>query len=282
PHYVMHAPAPTLTLTPIGVVHSPWRDKHEAPRQPAAARGVAGQIELYDSTLQLRDALSDLETWSHIWVVFWFHLNHSFRAKVQPPRSLKKRGVYSTRSPHRPNPLGLSVLRLERVEGRMLHVSDLDILHGTPVFDIKPYVPYTDAVPDANSGWLGAEAAVDAAVVGVTETGPEYQVEFSERASEQLAWLNERTPYDVRALAQSVLRAGPAPHAYRRIRVLDGYSRLGVKDFRVHFRVQGLSISVFEITSGYRKRVLADPRSVATELTPLWVHREFMALFGPV
>lgn len=275
---LMQKSVPTLQLTPIGVVHSPWKDKRDAPRQPALARDVAGQIELYADP-QLEDALSDLQTWSHIWVLFWFHMNPSgfAKSKVLPPRSRQRRGVFATRSPHRPNPIGMSVLRLSRIDGRVLHVLDLDLLDGTPVFDIKPYVAYTDAVPDANAGWLAE--GMDA--VAPVDVGPEYQVAFVERAPSQLAWLAARSPLDVRALAVSVLRAGPAPHAYRRIRTFESHSVLGVKDFRVHFRVTDLVISVFDITSGYRKGVLTDPRAEATELTSLLVHREFMALFHP-
>ena len=267
----MPPPLPTLALTPIGIVHSPWTDKRSAPRQPAQARGTEGRIELNPGT-ELADALTDLDAWTHIWVLFWFHLNSGWNPKVLPPRSHKKRGLFATRSPYRPNPIGMSVLRLIRVDGSSLYVSDLDILDQTPVLDIKPYVAYTDAVVDAGAGWLGDAAPVD--------TGPVYQVEFVERAVEQLAWLRPLAACDVEALAESVLRAGPAPHAYRRIRALPGYSVLAVKDFRLHFRVTGQIIQVFEVHSGYRARVLEDPHAVATEATPLDVHRAFAARFG--
>jgi tRNA-Thr(GGU) m(6)t(6)A37 methyltransferase TsaA len=272
PAGLMSEPEPTLQLTPIGLVHSPWRDKHSAPRQPAQARGVEGRIELFDQP-GLRDGLADLETWSHIWVLFWFHLNAQagFRAKVEPPRSHKKRGVFSTRSPYRPNPLGLSALRLVRIEQHVLHVSDVDIVDGTPVLDIKPYVAYTDALRDANTGWLGEPEAA----------GPEYQVQFAERAENQLQWLSQRCAFDVRAHSVSVLSAGPAPHAYRRIRAYEQHSVLAARDFRVYFRVAGHTVTVFDITTGYRARVLADVTASAREATPLSVHREFVTLFGP-
>jgi tRNA (adenine37-N6)-methyltransferase len=267
---------PTLTLTPIGFVHSPWTDKRSAPRQPAEARDVCGRIELYPRA-ELQDALSDLDAWTHIWVLFWFHLNDSWHAKVQPPRSEQKRGVFATRSPYRPNPLGMSVLRLDRVEGCVLHVRDLDIVDQTPVLDIKPYVAYTDAVPGASAGWLEAPPSSE----HVADSGPRFTVEFVERAREQLAWLLPRAAVDIEGLARSVLCAGPAPHAYRRIRVYDGYSVLAVKDFRLRFRVVEHSIHVFDIRSGYRARVLSDANARATEQTPLSVHREFSARFGP-
>lgn len=268
----MPLPLPTLALTPIGIVHSPWTDKRSAPRQPAEARGVAGRIELSPGS-ELADALTDLSEWTHIWVLFWFHLNSTWSPKVQPPRSQKKRGLFATRSPYRPNPIGMSVLRLTAVSGSTLQVCDLDILDQTPVLDIKPYVAYTDVVVDAGAGWLNDAAPVDA--------GPVYEVEFVERACEQLDWLRPLAACDIEALAVSVLRAGPAPHAYRRIRAFEGYSVLAVKDFRLSFRVAGQTIGVFDVRSGYRARVLDDPKAVATEATPLDVHRAFVARFGP-
>jgi tRNA-Thr(GGU) m(6)t(6)A37 methyltransferase TsaA len=263
-----------LTLTPIGIAHTPFTDKRSAPRQPAAARGVAGTIELFARS-HYEHALCDLEGWSHIWVIFWFHRNQGWSAKVLPPRSKKKRGVLATRSPHRPNPLGLSVLSLERVEGRILHVRDLDLLDGTPVLDIKPYVPYCDSVPSAQNGWLKGDALAPA------DPGPRYVVSFDEHALEQLGWLAQRTDLDLRRLAEEVLAAGPTPHPYRRIKREGGLFRLAVKDFRLRFSVERERMHVLEIATGYRKRVLDDPHAVATEATPLSVHRAFVRHFGP-
>jgi tRNA-Thr(GGU) m(6)t(6)A37 methyltransferase TsaA len=255
-------------------VHSPFKDKRSAPRQPAAALGSAGTIELFAHS-HYEHALSDLEGWSHIWVIFWFDRNNGWSAKVLPPRSRTKRGVFATRSPHRPNPLGLSVLRLEQIEGRILHVRDLDMLDGTPVLDIKPYVPYTDAVPAAHSGWLAGDA------LAPPDPGPCYPVDWSEHALEQLAWLAERTELDLRGLAEAALATGPAPHPYRRIKVEGDRFRLGLKDFRLRFVVEDKTVQLLEIATGYPKRVLADPDAVASEQTPLEVHRAFVQRFGP-
>jgi len=266
-------PASSLTLRPIGVVHTPFRDKRSAPRQPAAAAGAAGTIELLPRA-DYEHALSDLEAFTHIWVLFWFHQNRGFRPKVQPPRSAKKRGLFSTRSPYRPNPLGLSALRLVGIEGRLLHVLDVDMLDGTPVLDIKPYVAYADAIPGAGSGWL---AAMPAAPV---DPGPRYRVRYSDRADEQLAWLAARSDVPLRALAERVLELGPAPHPYRRIKRDGDVLRLAVKDFRLRFSVDGDAITVLELATGYRERVLRDAGARATERTPLDVHRAFVKRFG--
>src|SRR3984885_14720289 len=143
-----------LTLEPIGFVRSALETKVEAARQPRAAGGESARIELLPGR-NFEHALEDLERWELIWVIFWFHLNSGWRPKVLPPRSTTgRKGVFATRSPHRPNPLGMSVVRLERIEGLVLHIRDTDMLDGTPVLDLKPYVAYTDAHPGAGTGWL--------------------------------------------------------------------------------------------------------------------------------
>ncbi len=124
-----------LTIEPIGYVRTAIKFKDEAPRQPRASGGASGRIELL-SGRNYEHALLDIEGWDHIWVLFWFHLNAGWRPKVLPPRSTSgRKGVFATRSPHRPNPIGLSAVRLERIEGLTLHVHDIDMLDGTPVLD---------------------------------------------------------------------------------------------------------------------------------------------------
>jgi tRNA-Thr(GGU) m(6)t(6)A37 methyltransferase TsaA len=260
-------------LRPIGVVRSPFTDRRSAPRQAVAGRGVKGRIELLPDR-GYEHALADLDSWSHIWVVFWFHLHQGWRPKVLPPRSRIKRGVFATRAPRRPNPIGLSAVKLTAVQGRTLHVEDLDIVDGTPVLDIKPYVPYCDALASATSGWLGA-------AFEPLDPGPRFRVSWSAHAEAQLAWLAARATIDLRGMAEAVLSQGPAPHPYRRIRAEGDRFRLGVKDFRLWFRVAGDEVQVLEIGSGYRRRVLESAEATATEATPLEVHRAFVARFDP-
>ena len=271
---------PTLELVPIGVVHSPWRDKHSAPRQPAAAVGVCGAIELFANG-EYEHALEDLATWSHVWVLFWFHLNPGWHAKVLPPRSHKKRGVFATRSPHRPNPLGMSVVELQRIDGRTLHVRNVDMLDQTPVFDIKPYLAYTDAPAGANSGWLEQDSGpYDRGPMSGEDPAQPYQVDWEPLARAQLAWLQPHLAFDLQQAAESVLSIGPTPHPYRRIRRGSDGSTLAVKDFRIRFSVDARVVRVRDIRSGYRARVLKDPRATATDTTPLAVHRAFSDYFG--
>ncbi|HEV7632582.1 MAG TPA: tRNA (N6-threonylcarbamoyladenosine(37)-N6)-methyltransferase TrmO [Steroidobacteraceae bacterium] len=255
-----------LTLEPIGILRCAHSTKVEAPRQPAAAVDDAGIIELYPGR-NFEHALEDIAGWERLWVIFWFHHNAGWRPKVLPPRSASgRKGVFATRSPHRPNPLGLSVLRLERVEGLKLHVRDVDLLDGTPVLDIKPYVAYSDAFPDARSGWL--EKARDP-VAG-------YKVTFTPEADAQLEWIAERSDLALRARILNTLTLGPQPHPYRRIRgEADGTLHLAVQDWRVQFSVAGTEVLVLRIASGYRKSQLDAGAAEATGAIAL--HRAYIA-----
>lgn len=148
-----------VPLQPIGIVRAPQRIHHEAPRQSGLGRGSTGCIEIRQG---LQNCLKDLEGFSHVWVISWLHLVRGFRSQVMPPRDREKRGVFATRAPQRPNPLGLSCVRLVRIDKRVLHIDDHDLLDGTPVLDLKPYLPYCDSVPDAAIGYvarLDAQAA---------------------------------------------------------------------------------------------------------------------------
>ncbi|MBM4013976.1 MAG: tRNA (N6-threonylcarbamoyladenosine(37)-N6)-methyltransferase TrmO [Planctomycetes bacterium] len=143
--------AAAITLRPIGVVRSPFKVHLETPRQPGVAPVAEGTIELRRG---LQNTLKDLAGFSHIWVLFWCNYSRGWNQQVVPPRDTRKRGLFATRSPHRPNPLGLSVVELLSVRGTRLTIRGLDMLDGTPVLDLKPYLRYTDAHPDASDGWL--------------------------------------------------------------------------------------------------------------------------------
>jgi tRNA-Thr(GGU) m(6)t(6)A37 methyltransferase TsaA len=140
-----------LPLPPIGFVRTAQRLHHEAPRQSGLGRGSEGVIEVRQG---LQNALQDLAGFSHLWVLSWFHLARGFRSQVVPPRDAQKRGVFATRAPQRPNPIGLSCVRLVRIDKRCLHIADHDLLDGTPVLDLKPYLPYCDSVPEAAIGYV--------------------------------------------------------------------------------------------------------------------------------
>jgi tRNA (adenine37-N6)-methyltransferase len=149
-----------LTVRPIGFLRTPFTRVDDMPIQPSGARGVAGSIEILPQYL---DGLADLDGYSHIIVLYHFHRAPGARLKVKPFLDDVERGVFSTRAPCRPNPIGLSLVRLIRVDGPTVHIADIDALDGTPVLDIKPYVPDFDAALEVRLGWLErliAEAGV--------------------------------------------------------------------------------------------------------------------------
>ena len=146
-------------VSPVGIVRSCFKEKFAIPRQPHLAPAARGVLELLPPFNQ-GEAVQGLEQVSHVWLLFLFHqaLEDKPRLKVRPPRlgGNQAIGVFSTRATHRPNGIGQSVVRLERVEPGCLHLSGIDLLDGTPVLDIKPYVPYADSVTDAHNAMADA------------------------------------------------------------------------------------------------------------------------------
>lgn len=257
-----------LIVEPIGIVRASLATKVEAARQPRAAKGASARIELFPGR-NFEHALEDLARWKLIWVIFWFHHNPGWRPKVLPPRSTSgRKGVFSTRSPHRPNPLGLSVVRLEKVEGLNVHILDSDMLDGTPVLDLKPYVAYTDSHPDAGNGWLDDAQPVDPVAA--------YAVSFTSLAVEQAQWIEARTGLVIEERIRSTLMLGPEPHPYRRIRRTAEGMQLAVKEWRVRFSVEGREVSVGAITSGFRESQLA----VGGDDDVLRAHQEYREKWG--
>lgn len=141
----------TLTLTPIGIVHSPYSELSGMPIQPTGAAGTAGTAEIDPA---LAAGLADLEGFSHLILIYWFHRSTGYKLSVTPFLDATPRGLFATRAPKRPNPIGLSVVRLAGVRGHVLDLLDVDVLDGTPLLDVKPYVPAFDAHPEARAGWL--------------------------------------------------------------------------------------------------------------------------------
>jgi tRNA-Thr(GGU) m(6)t(6)A37 methyltransferase TsaA len=146
-----HLTERTIQFKPIGVIHSPFPQRRAMPIQSAYADGVVGTVELHP---QYVDGLKDLEGFSHLILLYHFHLSTGYQLQVRPFLDDEMRGVFATRAPNRPNPIGLSVVRLERVEGATLHIIDVDVVDGTPLLDVKPYVPHFDDRSNTRIGWL--------------------------------------------------------------------------------------------------------------------------------
>ena len=148
---------------PIGIIHSPHKTTEGTPIQPTAAKGVAGTIEIFP---EYSAGLADLAEFSHLFILYHFHLSKKFSLKVKPFLDDQLRGLFATRAPSRPNPIGLSVVRLIGITESSLEIQDVDVVDGTPLLDIKPYVPEFDTRKVDQIGWIGLktgkiEGAVD-------------------------------------------------------------------------------------------------------------------------
>lgn len=220
-----------LSLEAIGVIHSCFKEKFGIPRQP-------GLVDAAEATLELlppynrAEAVRGLEGFSHLWLIFGFHATaaQGWRPTVRPPRlgGNVRLGVFATRSTFRPNPLGLSVVRLAGIDtaaGVKLRLAGVDLLDGTPVYDIKPYLPYADALHDAQGGFAPENPATPVAVT------------FSTQAEHQLQLLQRERPR-LRELVTELLAYDPRP-AYRGD--ADGGRDYGVRlfDLDVRWRMLG-------------------------------------------
>ena len=147
-----------IAYQPIGIIHSPFRDQEGMPIQPAGAPGIPGWIDLNGD---FTAGLKNLAGFSHIILLYHFHLSDGYDLELQPFLDDVRRGLFATRAPRRPNPIGLSVVKLTGVAGNIIEIENVDVVDGTPLLDIKPYIPAFDSIAAATSGWVqGKEEGV--------------------------------------------------------------------------------------------------------------------------
>lgn len=251
----------SFEFSPVAFVRSPLVDKADAPRQGRAAAGIQGRVE-FEEGQGFEDALRDIDGFDYLWLVSVFDQAEGWRPTVLPPRSERKRGVFATRAPRRPNPIGLTVVRLLRREGLTLFVEELDLLDGTPILDVKPYTPWSDAIVKAATGWLERPA----------DPGETFSVNVESHAEEQLVFLKARG-IDLRTRIVDHLSIGPRPHAYRRIRKEGEGFVLSVRDWRAHFIIEGQNVRLQRLSSG------AKMKDIVRGDAPT-VHGEYVDRFG--
>lgn len=243
----------SLTLRPIGFISTHKQVKFQALHQPAEDEPERNVLELLPEP-GYQQALQDLAGFSRVWLLWWFHRNASWRPLVLPPRGpAQRRGVFATRSPHRPNPLGLTPVQLLGIEGRRLLLGPCDLVDGTPVFDIKPYIPAFDAFPGAGGGWT---EEVEAALAGP----PQFAVKFAPLAQSQAKWLLATWEVDFRPRLIELLAIDPKPHRTRRIRRRgDALFTIGCGAWKAVFSVAGKVVTVLALEPGYPLRFLNNP-----------------------
>ena len=256
------------SFSPIGYVECQQRYRYEAARQASIAPDNEAWIQLVDDE-DLRLGLRGLEDFERIWVLYELHLNEGWHPLVQPPRAeADKLGVFATRSPHRPNRLGLSCVRLLGVEGARLHVGQHDLLDGTPVLDLKPYVPYADAFPGARAGWIDACEEVV------------YALHIVPAAQEQIDWVYRQAGWDLMNFLQVQLRTDPTHAERKRIERHDDLYRIAFRTWRIEYAVDEVtqSVEVRRVRSGYRSEELVEGSEDRYE--DKGVHRAFVRAYG--
>jgi tRNA-Thr(GGU) m(6)t(6)A37 methyltransferase TsaA len=232
-----------LILSPIATFFCGKENPYEASRQGAstANENEIGEIR-FEKGHQFEQALEGIEHCSHLWLIYQFHRNTQWKPKVLPPRGQQKIGVFATRSPYRPNSLGLSCVELIGRERLSLFVRKFDLLNETPIFDVKPYLPYADSFPTAQVQWL-KQAEQD-----------RWQVLFSNRAQEQLLWLEKQGLDQIRSFILQQLEFYPLNTKKKRLREVTAKSAtLCYRTWRIQFAVESAleTVTVEGIFSGY-------------------------------
>lgn len=234
-------------MQPIGFVRSCFKEKFGVARQSLMIAEATGVLKLNPSP-DFRLAVSGLKTFSHLWVIFIFHKNlqDGWQSLVTPPRTEENKiGVFASRSPHRPNPIGLSCVKVQKIDlsphdGIEIHVSGLDILDESPILDIKPYLPYADAIQGANSGWAQAEIK-------------KYPVRFSLESLDAIHKLGDSRHPNLKGLLTQMLELDPRPTSQRKAIPMEAPESEGRKfafrlfDFDVHWQISDAGVRVMEL-----------------------------------
>ena len=264
-----------MEISPIGKFFGDAVYKYDAPRQGRLFANHPGRIVL-NSGCNFETALRDLDGFERIWVIFLFHENEGWRPTTRPPVPPKGKdrvGTFASRSPYRPNPIGLSCVRLLKVDGLMLYVDEADLLNGTPILDIKPYIPMADAFPDAKAGWVEEQV------------GDLWAVEASEEFAEQNRWIAERSAFDLFSFAQVQLSRGNFSKGVfdttRRRLTIDETAKTGVlayRTFRIYFCYDECARKVMlqRIVSGY---AAAELQNLEDKYGDKQLHRDFIVAF---
>lgn len=229
-------------MTPVALTRSCFQDKFAVPRQPGLTRNAWADLVILPP-FNREDAFRGLETCSHLWLTFQFHeaVRADWRPVVRPPRlgGNRKVGVFASRSPFRPNSLGLSVVRnegLTRWDGELvLRIRDHDLIEGTPILDIKPYLPFADSVPEARVGWAGEEPP------------DRLTVSFSTEAEAQLAALPEERYPDLKGLIEDVTSYDPRPSFRRGRQDEDRVYGAHLYDLNIRFRFDMVGVVILTV-----------------------------------
>lgn len=225
-----------LLLKSIGTFESEQIEAYQAGRQPDSF-GLTGKIHLHAGN-NFEQALEDLAGCTHLWIIFGFHLNSHWKPLVQTPRSTKKIGVFATRAPYRPNPLGLSLVKLISLNGLTIEIAENDLLNGSPIYDIKPYHPEHDVAAEAEVEWLKKS------------THSKNNLYYSPLATAQLDFLENKKVY-LRAFITRQLEYDPINNAKKRVETSQHGHTLSYRTWRIDFTLVEDTIGILAIRSAY-------------------------------
>lgn len=238
----------SFTFEAIGFVKTPFKDRFGVPRQPGLANSSKGIIKIKNDP-NLKTSLKSLEEFSHLWIIFVFHAHGAkdWKPSIRPPRlgGQKKVGVLASRSPHRPNPIGISAVAIEKIDleakgSPEITVSGVDLVDGTPVLDLKPYVPYADSIPEASAGWAA-------------ESIRRIPVEFSKDALAKIKNIDSGGDKDLRQIIVEILELDPRPAFQQRNFPQNEKHSWGkkygidIQGFDVKYEIQKNCLFVFDI-----------------------------------
>ncbi len=257
-----------MTFEPIGVFSAPQQYPYDAARQGTLA-GENHGVVILNPGCNYEQALQDLDGFSHLWLLYQFHHNPNWKPLILPPRGLRKVGVFASRAPYRPNPIGLSCVELVAVHGLRVEVRNHDLLDGTPILDIKPYLPYADSVPEATGGWIEE----------ISETP--WQITTAPPAEEQLVWLEQHSLGCIRPFLLQQLTEQPFNTKKKRLRLLeDGALEIAYRTWRIRFTAcpEERQIELQAIYSGYTAKEIRDTTDLYKDKK---LHCNFQAVFSP-
>jgi tRNA (adenine37-N6)-methyltransferase len=233
-----------VVFKPIGFFQSQQIFPYQAGRQPDES-SEPGLIILNPKS-NFEQALTNLEQCSHIWIVYVFHHNSEWKPLVQTPRSKTKIGVFATRAPYRPNPIGMTAVKILKIEGLAILVDKNDLLDGTPILDIKPYHPESDIIKGAQIQWLQSSA----------QKSIKMKVRLSPMASDQIDFLDTRGLKELKTFAKRQLEYDPTDKTKTRVKDHKHYFTLAYRTWRIDFIVTDNIVSVLQIHSGYTSQDL--------------------------
>ncbi len=250
-----------LRYQPIGVFRCPQVQPVDSPRQGSLAPESSGWVELNPEIPV--ETLRDLEGFDRVWLIYSFNQNTSWNPMVRPPRGAdRKRGVFATRSPYRPNGIGMSCVRLLKIEGGKLYCSEHDLLDQTPILDIKPYVVVADSFPEAKQGWLTDLKS--------------FNVLFESLAAEQCQWISQRLGRSLEQIVTQQLSVEPTNKKIKRVKFLDPFYAFHYRTWKLIFQLHDSEVSVLRVESNYS---FEDMESSDNPHSDKSLHREFIQRF---